>query len=152
VVPCCAIVRLLEPWLLRPHRGAFPGLKSAALSALVLVSLAVGHRIYVHQLEKVIAMAAAHDHHMDLVVLRRTDWAYSGQSSARFVQSNFPETPELVHLITPVEGTFEKVRYAASTERTTRTLYFECRQAKRRFSYAPRGRMKARVRPRLFTT
>jgi hypothetical protein len=47
---------------------------------------------------------------MDLVLLKRTDWAYSGQSSARFVQSNFPETLELVHLITPAGGTFEKVR------------------------------------------
>jgi anti-sigma factor RsiW len=96
------------PWWRRAF--AVGMLRFAAVSALVLVSLAVGHRIYVHQLEKGIAMAATHDHYMDLVVLKRTDWAYSGQSSARFVQSNFPETPELVRLITPAGGTFEKVR------------------------------------------
>jgi len=96
------------PWWRRAF--AVGMLRFAAVSALVLVSLAVGHRIYVEQLEKGIAMAAAHDHYMDLVVLKRTDWAYSGQSSARFVQSSFPQTPELVHLITPAGGTFEKVR------------------------------------------
>jgi hypothetical protein len=96
------------PWWRRAF--AIGMLRFAAVSALVLMSLAVGHRTYVYRLEKAIAMAAIHDHYMDLVVLKRTDWAYSGQSSARFLQSNFPETPELVRLITPAGGTLEKVR------------------------------------------
>jgi len=66
--------------------------------------------VYVRQMEENLAMSAAHDHYMDLVVLKRTDWAYSGASSAAFVQTNFPEAPDVVRSITPAGGSLEKVR------------------------------------------
>jgi len=85
-------------------------LRFAAVGALVLAVLFMGRGVYVQQAGKKIALAAAHDHYMDLVVLKRTDWAYSGVHSADFVQTNFPETPALVRMITPAGGSLEKVR------------------------------------------
>lgn len=85
-------------------------LRFGAVTASLVLVLALGRGMYVYQVEKGIAMAAAHDHYMDLVVLKRTDWAYSGESSTRFLQTNFPGTPDLVHSITPAGGAFEKVR------------------------------------------
>src|SRR5215813_6747939 len=85
-------------------------LRFATVGALVVLVLFVGRGVYVQQAEKNIAMAAAHDHYKDLVVLKRMDWAYSGAPSAAFVQTNFPETPNLVRMITPAGGSLEKVR------------------------------------------
>jgi len=96
------------PWWRRPF--AVGMLRFAAVSSVLLVAFVIGRGVYIHQVAKGIAVAAAHDHYMDLVVLKRTDWAYSGQSSAEFMQNNFPTTPQLVTLITPAGGTFEKVR------------------------------------------
>ncbi len=96
------------PWWQRYFSVGMP--RFAAVGALVLLVFFVGRGVYVHQAENNIAMAAAHDHYMDLVVLKRTDWAYSGAPSAAFVQTNFPEMPDLVHMITPAGGSLEKVR------------------------------------------
>jgi len=97
-----------KPWWRRIP--AVETLRFATVAALILVIFFVGRGVYVHQAEKNIAMAAAHDHYMDLVALKRTDWAYSGAPSAAFVQTNFPETPDLVRMITPARGWLEKVR------------------------------------------
>jgi Putative zinc-finger len=85
-------------------------LRFAAASALLVLVLALGRGMYVHQMEKGIAMAAAHDHYKELVMHKPADWVYSGEPSARFMQTNFPGNPDLVRSITPAGGAFEKVR------------------------------------------
>jgi hypothetical protein len=96
------------PWWRRAF--AVRALRLATVSTFLLLVFIVGRGVYIQKQEKTIALAAVHDHYRDLVVLKRTDWAYSGESSVGFVESNFPHNPELVHLITPAGGTFEKVR------------------------------------------
>jgi Putative zinc-finger len=98
----------LVPWWRRVFSVA--PLRIAALASAILVVFIAGRPLYVHQVEKGIALAAMNDHYMDLVVLKRTDWAYSGKSSAQFVQSTFPGNPGLVRSITPAGGSLEKVR------------------------------------------
>jgi|SRR5215831_4489303 len=85
-------------------------LRFAAVGAMVVLIFFIGRGVYVHEAETNIAMAAAHDHYMDLLVLKRTDWAYSGAPSTVFVKANFPETPDLVQMITPAGALLEKVR------------------------------------------
>jgi len=102
------------PWWYRYF--SVGALRFAAVGALVLLVFFVGRGMYVRQAEKDIAMAAAQDHYMDLVVLKRTDWAYNGAASAAFVQTNFPETPDLVRMITPAGGSLEKVRLCSLKE------------------------------------
>src|SRR5262249_16174972 len=80
-------------------------LRFAAVGALVVLVFFVRRGVYGF------AMAAAHDHYMDLVVPKPRDWAYSGAPTAAFVQTNFPETPDLVRMITPARGPLEKVRH-----------------------------------------
>lgn len=97
-----------KPWWRR-----VPGVRTvriATVAALILMVLFAGRALYVHQMEKNLAMSAADDHYRDLVVLKRTDWAYSGTSSTAFVQTNFPDIPDLVRSITPAGGSLEKVR------------------------------------------
>ena len=96
------------PWWRRMF--AVAPLRIVALASTILAVFVAGHQLYVHQVEKGIALAATNDHYMDLIVLKRTDWAYSGESSAQFVQSTFPGNPALVRSITPAGGTLEKVR------------------------------------------
>ena len=43
-------------------------------------------------------------------MLKRTDWAYSSQPSAQFLQTNFPANRDVVRSITPAGGSLEKVR------------------------------------------
>ncbi|HEY1939843.1 MAG TPA: hypothetical protein VGJ33_18065 [Candidatus Angelobacter sp.] len=95
------------PWWKRVF-GVAP-LRLAAVAA-ILLAFVVGRQLYAYQVEKGMAFAATYDHYMDLVVLKRTDWAYSGESSAKFVQSTFPGNPNLVRSITPAGGSLEKVR------------------------------------------
>ena len=97
------------PWWRRMF--AVAPLRLAVLTSAILLVFFAGRGLYVHQVEKGIALAATYDHYMDLVVLKRTDWAYSGESSAQFVQSTFPGNPGLVRSITPAGGSLEKVRF-----------------------------------------
>jgi hypothetical protein len=99
----------LVPWWQRMFTLA--PLRIAALASVFLVAFVTGRLLYVHQVEKGIAFAATYDHYMDLVVLKRKDWAYSGESSAQFVQSTFPGNPGLLRSITPAGGSLEKVRF-----------------------------------------
>jgi len=85
-------------------------LRLAAVASVIVMAFVAGHQLYTHQVEKGIALAATNDHYMDLEVLKRTDWAYSGDASARFVQTNFPGNPRLLRSITPAGGSLEKVR------------------------------------------
>ncbi len=96
------------PWWQRVF--AFAPLRLAAFASAILVVFVAGRLLYVHQVEKGLALAATYDHYMDLVVLKRTDWAYNGQSTAQFLQSTFPGNPGLVRSITPAGGSLEKVR------------------------------------------
>src|SRR5262245_57572207 len=85
------------PWW-RRWRGVFavPALRVAALACAIVVLFFAGRQLYIHQMEKGIALAATSDHYRDLVILKRTDWAYSGEASAQFVQTTFPGNPDLV--------------------------------------------------------
>ena len=96
------------PWWQRVF--AVAPLRLAALASAILLVSIVGRQLYVYQVEKGMALAATNDHYMDLVVLKRTDWAYSGESSTKLVQSTFPGNPGLVRSITPAGGSLEKVR------------------------------------------
>jgi Putative zinc-finger len=96
------------PWWRRVF--ALAPLRLAALASAFLVVFVAGRLLYVHQVEKGLALAATYDHYTDLVVLKRTDWAYNGPSSAQFLQSTFPGNPGLLRSITPAGGSLEKVR------------------------------------------
>jgi hypothetical protein len=96
------------PWWQRVF--AVAPLRIAALATAIVMVFFAGHQLYVHQMGKGIAFAATNDHYMDLVVLKRTDWAYGGESSAQFVQRTFHGNPSLLRSITPAGGTLEKVR------------------------------------------
>lgn len=97
-----------KPWWRRVF--SMPALRLAALASVMVLVFVGGRQLYIHQVEKSMALAATHDHYQDLVVLKRTDWAYSGQPSAQFVQTNFPGSRNLVRSITPPGGSLEKVR------------------------------------------
>jgi|SRR5215472_16856263 len=97
------------PWWRRVF--AVAPMRIAALASALLVVSVAGRQLYVHEVEKGIALAATNDHYRDLVVLKRTDWSYSGESSAQFVQSAFPGNPGLVRSIAPAGGSLEKVRF-----------------------------------------
>ena len=97
----------------KPWWSRVPGVRTvriATAAALIFMALFAGRAVYVQQVEENLAMSAADDHYRDLVVLKRTDWAYSGASSTAFVQTTFPDTPDLVRSITPAGGSLEKVR------------------------------------------
>lgn len=97
-----------KPWWRRAF--SMPALRLVAVATAMVLVFVGARQLYIHQVEKSMALAAAHDHYQDLVVLKRTDWAYSGQPSAQFVQTNFPGNRDLVRSITPAGGSLEKVR------------------------------------------
>src|SRR5262249_61933896 len=50
------------------------------------------------------------DHYGDLVLQRHSDWTYTPQDVAHFINEKFPQRRDLLNVITPSGTSFEKVR------------------------------------------
>ena len=100
--------RMAAPWWKRMPR-LLP-VRVAAVAAVVVFALIAVPRIYTHQAQRNVALAAADDHFSDLVMLRHPDWDYKPEDVTRFMQAQFPQAKDLLPSITPVGTSFEKVR------------------------------------------
>lgn len=85
-------------------------MRMAAVVAVLVVALIALPWLYVQQARRNIALAAAGDHYRDVVVPKRTDWAYKPEDVARFLQRRFPQKQNLLPSITPEGASLEKVR------------------------------------------
>jgi hypothetical protein len=82
----------------------------ATVAAIALFALIALPRLYVHQAQRNIALAAAVDHYSDLVMLRHPDWDSTPADVTRFLEQQFPQKQGLLAAITPEGASFEKVR------------------------------------------
>jgi hypothetical protein len=103
--------RIAAPWWKRlPQLTVVRAASVAAVLALVMfVSIALP-RLYVHQSQRNMALAAASDHYQDLVLQRHPDWERKPEEVARFMQTQFPQRKNLLSSITPEGAALEKVR------------------------------------------
>jgi hypothetical protein len=101
--------RMTSPWWKRMPR--LVSVRMAVAVAMILVIALLGLPwLYVHQLQRTMALEAVNDHYGDLVLLRHPDWASQPEDVARFMQEQFPQRQDLLRSITPRSATFEKVR------------------------------------------
>ena len=97
------------PWWKRTPR--LLSARTVAVIATVAIVVGLGlPKLYVHQLQRTMALNAAQDHYSDLILQRHPDWTYEPQDVAHFIQNQFPQQLGLLALITPKGSSFEKVR------------------------------------------
>jgi hypothetical protein len=102
--------QMATPWWKRPQLISVRMAATAAMVVFAVFALIGLPRIYVHQAQRNMALAAASDHYQDLVLQRHPDWEYKPQEVARFLQVQFPQKHNLLPSITPDGAAFEKVR------------------------------------------
>jgi hypothetical protein len=102
--------RMATPWWKRPQLISVRMAAVAAIAVVAVFALIGLPRIYVHQAQRNMALAAAGDHYQDLVLQRHPDWESKPQEVARFLQLQFPQKHNLLPSITPEGAAFEKVR------------------------------------------
>ena len=100
--------RIATPWWKR--RPQLISLRMAAVAVILVFALIGLPRVYVHQVQRNMALAAASDHYDDLVLLRHSDWERKPEDVARFMQAKFPQKQDLLPSITPAGASLEKVR------------------------------------------
>jgi hypothetical protein len=100
--------RMATPWWKRLPRH-IPARMAAVMALIVILSIGLP-KIYVHQMQRSIALDAAYDHYSDLTLLRHADWEYTPEDVAHFMREQFPGKHDLLRLITPDKSSFEKVR------------------------------------------
>ena len=100
--------RIAAPWWKR--RPQLISLRMAAVVIILVFALIGLPRVYVHQAQRNMALAAASDHYEDLVLLRHSDWEHKPEDVAHFMQAQFPQKQDLLSSITPAGASLEKVR------------------------------------------
>jgi hypothetical protein len=100
--------QIAAPWWKR--RPQLISVRIAAVAIILVFALIVLPRLYVHQAQRNMALAAASDHYQDLVLLRHPDWEYKPEDVTRFMQAQFPQKQNLLPSITPTGASLEKVR------------------------------------------
>jgi hypothetical protein len=99
--------RMATPWWKRPQHIS---VRLAAVAAILVFAMIGLPRIYVHQAQRNMALAAAGDHYQDLFLHRHPDWESKPQEVAHFLLQQFPQEHNLLPSITPEGAAFEKVR------------------------------------------
>jgi hypothetical protein len=100
--------RIAAPWWKRMPQ--FISLRMAAVTVILVFALIGLPRLYVHQAQRNMALAAASDHYDDLVLLRHPDWEYKPEDVTHFMEAQFPHKENLLASITPAGASLEKVR------------------------------------------
>jgi len=100
--------RIAAPWWKRTPQ--LISIRVAVVAIILLFAFIVLNRLYVHELQRNMAFAAASDHYEDLVLLRHTDWKYKPEDVMGFIQAQFPRNQNLLPSITPAGASLEKVR------------------------------------------
>jgi hypothetical protein len=85
-------------------------IRVAGVAIILVFAFIVLPRLYVHEAQRNMALAAASDHYEDLVLLRHADWKYKPEDVTRFMQTQFPLNQNLLPSITPAGASLEKVR------------------------------------------
>lgn len=101
--------RMAAPWWKRMPKFVSAYTLAAVVAAVVVLGFGLP-RLYVNQAQRSIAVNAANDHYGDLVLLRHSDWTYTPQDIAQFINERFPQRQDLLNVITPSGTSFEKVR------------------------------------------
>ncbi|HEY7404484.1 MAG TPA: zf-HC2 domain-containing protein [Candidatus Angelobacter sp.] len=101
--------RMTAPWWRRTPRPVF--VRTGVLVAMILIVALISlPRLYMHHVQREMALQAVDDHYSDLVLLRHPDWESHPEDVARFLAKEFPQEQDLLRSITPRNSSFEKVR------------------------------------------
>jgi hypothetical protein len=100
--------RIAAPWWKRTPQ--LISIRMAAVAIILVFAFSILPRLYVHEAQRNMALAAASDHYDDLVLLRHADWKYKPEDVTGFMQTQFPRNQNLLPSITPAGASLEKVR------------------------------------------
>jgi len=141
----------LVPWWQRVF--AVAPLRIAALASAILVVFVAGRLLYVHQVEKGLALAATYDHYMDLVSTESGPTGHITASPPRsFCRALFPKTLAWCGRLRLLEARSKKYASAILRERSTRISFFKHPEGKSLSSCVPEHQAIVPIRLRTFTT